>query len=139
MLRAQLDAEEKVGWAIWHPELLGTLAEGLAGLGRLPEALATIDQALAKADHDGERVYVPELFRIKGAILLRQDETAAQQCFATALDVARQQGALFWELRVASDLARGGEGRRAMLEEVYGRFTEGFELPDLKAARSVLS
>ncbi len=145
LLRGQLDAAEKVGWAIWQPELLGALAEGLAGLGRLPEAIATVDQALAKADRDGERNHVPELYRIKGGILLREAEAAAEHCFATALEIARDQGALFWELRVACDLARlriGQDRRqeaRAVLEPVYRRFTEGSGLPDLQAAERLLA
>jgi len=149
LLRAQLDAAEKVEWAIWHPELLGALAEGLAGQGRLPEAIATVDQALAKADRDGERSYVSELFRMKGGFLILEpgarSEAAAEHCFGKALDVAREQGALFWELRTACDLARlriaqdRPEDARGILEPIYHRFTEGFETADLKAAKQLLS
>jgi predicted ATPase/DNA-binding winged helix-turn-helix (wHTH) protein len=149
LLRAQLDAAEKVEWAIWHPELLGALAEGLAGQGRLAEAMVTVDQALAKADRDGERSFVPELFRIKGGFLLQdtggRSEAAAEHCFAKALDVAREQGALFWELRAACDLARlriaqdRPQEARGILAPVYHRFTEGFETVDLKTAKQLLS
>jgi predicted ATPase len=149
LLRAQLDAAGKTGWAIWYPEFLGVLAEGLAGLGRISEALDTIDQALAKADRDGERCYVAELFRLKGGFL-RQDggggsEAEVEHCLGRALDVAREQGALFWELRAATDLARLWIGQdraadaRRLVEPVYGRFTEGFGTADLKAAERLLS
>jgi predicted ATPase len=61
-----------------------------------------------------------------------------------ALDCARQQGALSWELRAATSAARllRDQGRRgdavAILEPVYGKFTEGFETADLKSARALL-
>jgi predicted ATPase/DNA-binding winged helix-turn-helix (wHTH) protein len=148
-LRAQLEAAGQTGWAIWYPEFLGVLAEGLAGLERIPEALHTVDQALAKADRDGERIYVAELFRLKGGFLLRDAgdgyAAAAEHCFGRALDVAREQGALFWELRAAVDLARlrvaqaRPEDARRILEPVYGGFTEGFETADLMAAKRLLS
>jgi predicted ATPase len=58
--------------------------------------------------------------------------------------MAREQGALFWELRVALSLARllRGQGRSAeamgILQPVYGRFTEGFGTADLQAAKGLL-
>ena len=90
-----------------------------------------------------------ELLRIKGELLL-QDATgrpvsAAEDCFRAALDVARQQGALFWELRGALSLARlrVTEGRhndaKAILAPIYDQFTEGFETADLRAARDILN
>jgi predicted ATPase len=148
VLRAQLEAAEKVEWAIWHPELLGALAEGLAGLGRVPEAIVTVDQALTKADRDGERSYVSELFRIKGGFLLQESggrSETAEHCFAQARAVAREQDALFWELRTACDFARlriaqdRPADARGILGPVYDRFTEGFETADLRSAKLLLS
>jgi len=58
--------------------------------------------------------------------------------------MAREQGALFWELRVALSLARllHGQGRSAdaveILRPVYDRFTEGFDTADLKGAKALL-
>ena len=61
-----------------------------------------------------------------------------------AIDIARAQEALFWELRASLGLARlranqgrGGEARR-LVAQVYDRFTEGFETPDLRAAKAFL-
>jgi predicted ATPase len=147
-LRAEFDASEGTAWAIWQPEFMGALAEGLAGLGQPGDALAVIDQALAKADEGGECYYVPELLRIKGELLLRcEGEPAggmAEQCFEDALVAAREQGALFWELRVALSLGclrlrqRGPDRARQILAPVYDRFTEGFETADLRSARALL-
>jgi predicted ATPase len=147
-LHAEFDASEGTAWAIWHPEFMGGLAEGLAGLGRLDEALAVIDQAQAKADEGGECYYVPELLRIKGELLLQCEGEPpagmAEQCFEHALVAAREQNALFWELRTALSLGRlrlrqcGPDRARQILAPVYDRFTEGFETADLRAARALL-
>jgi predicted ATPase len=148
LLRTALHTCETTGWTICHPEFLGALAEGLAGLGRLTEALATIDRALAAADRGGERWFVAELLRTKGEILLYGEGdpsiVAAERCFSEALDVAREQGALSWELRTALSFARLRVGQdrqddaRQLLAPVYNRFTEGFETPDLRSASEML-
>jgi predicted ATPase len=58
--------------------------------------------------------------------------------------MAREQGALIWELRVALSLARlwRDQGRSAdalgILQPVYDRFTEGFDTTDLSTAKALL-
>jgi predicted ATPase len=89
-----------------------------------------------------------EMLRIKGELFLTQgawgSAAAAEGCFRQALDWARRQGALSWELRAATSLARllRDQGRSAdaiaVLQPVYDRFTEGFETADLKAAKAVI-
>jgi len=148
LVRTALDTCERTGWTICYPEFLGALAEGLAGLGQFTEALATIDQALARADSGGERWFVPELLRNKGELLLHgagdQSISAAERCFCEALEVAREQDALSWELRIALSFARlrAGQDRqddaRQLLAPVYNRFTEGFETLDLRSASALL-
>jgi len=148
LLRSELDACAKIGWTNWYPEYLGDFAKGLAGLGRISEALTTIDLALAKADQGGERYYVAELLRLKGEFLLagpdRNHPEAIEDCFRAGLEVARRQGALLFELRLALSVARlrAGQDRRgearAQLAPVYDRFTEGFETLDLRAAKAFL-
>src|ERR1700729_1387952 len=97
---------------------------------------------------DGRGWYAPELLRIKGEVLLRQaayqSTLAAEDCFHQAAQIAREQSALFWELRVALSVARLrlSQGRRrearAPLASVYDRFTEGFATADMLAARTLL-
>jgi predicted ATPase len=148
LLRTALDTCERTQHTICYPEFLGALAEGLAGLGQFTEALATIDQALASANRGGECWFVAELLRIKGEVLLRragdQSLLAAERSFCEALDVAREQEALSWELRTALSVARLRVGQdrpddaRQLLMPVYNRFTEGFETPDLRSASAML-
>jgi len=68
----------------------------------------------------------------------------AEDHFRQALDWARRQGALSWELRAATSLARllRNQGRPAdaiaCLQPVFDRFTEGFGTADLIAAKQLL-
>jgi predicted ATPase len=150
VLRGAFETCDRTGWRISYSEYKGALALGLAGTGRLDEALVALDDAMAadREGADGHGWYAPELLRIKGELLLQQaaDQStlAAEDCFDQAAQMAREQGALFWELRVALSVARlrVSQGRhheaRAPLASVYDRFTEGFATADLQAARTML-
>jgi predicted ATPase len=78
--------------------------------------------------------------------MLRKESatTNAEDSFREALDWARRQGALSWELRAAMSLARlwRSQGKvqqaRELLAPVYGWFTEGFDTRDLKEAKALL-
>jgi predicted ATPase len=147
-LRSELDTREKSGWTAWYPEFLCFFAESLAGLGRVPEALASVDRALTKADQGGERYYVAELLRLKGELLRAESNgkyaVAIDDCFYSALAVARCQGALLLELRAALSFARWRisqqrpDEARQVLAPVYGRFAEGLNTAHLLAAKAFL-
>jgi predicted ATPase len=74
-----------------------------------------------------------------------RDTVKAQASFERALEIARAQQARSFELRAATSLARlrRDQGRHAeghaLLVPVYGWFTEGFDTPDLKEAKSLLA
>lgn len=58
--------------------------------------------------------------------------------------MARRQGALAWELRAATGLARlhrdrgqPGDGL-TLLQPIYDRFWEGFDTADLRAAKELV-
>ena len=128
-----------------HPEL----AAGLGGAGQIAEGLVVVDKALARAEQMEAGWCLAELLRTKGELLLLQRAPSAvataEACFQRALDVARRQGALSWELRSATGLARLWRGQRRvneprrLLGSVYRRFTEGFETADLMAAKALLA
>jgi predicted ATPase/DNA-binding winged helix-turn-helix (wHTH) protein len=127
---------------------LNELAEAFGRAGLISEGLATISKASARAEQTAERWILPEILRVKAELLiLRGGDEAVVRAYdhmRQALDCARQQGALSWELRAATSAARvlRDQDRRgdavAILEPVYGRFTEGFETVDLKSARALL-
>ena len=149
-LREAFDISNQTGWRLSYPEFMGSFALALAGLGRLDEAYDAVCKAIEAAggQDDGEQWYVPELLRIKGEVLLRQTSDgavkSAADCFTRAAEMAREQGALSWELRATlanahllfSQNDRAGAAR--ILQPVYDRFTEGFGTVDLKAAKALL-
>jgi predicted ATPase/DNA-binding winged helix-turn-helix (wHTH) protein len=149
-LREAFDTCSRTGWRISYPEFKGALAQALAGVGQIDAALGAVNEAVASAGQgeNGQVWYVPELLRIKGEMLLQQagDRSAAsaEDCFDQAGEMAHEQGALFWELRIALSQARllRSQGRSAdamgILQSVYDRFTEGFETTDLRAGRALL-
>ncbi len=64
--------------------------------GRLKEGLVTVATALRETERGGEKTFEPNLYSIKGELLLIRDppdEVEAERCFRTAIDIARRQGA----------------------------------------------
>jgi predicted ATPase/DNA-binding winged helix-turn-helix (wHTH) protein len=123
------------------------LAEALTGAERLDEARAVVDEALGESPAGEEPLELSELLRIKASILLagrKPDEAEVESCLMRSLECARRQSATSWELRTAMALARfraqrgASDHARQTLAAVYGRFTEGYETADLKAAKQLL-
>jgi predicted ATPase len=149
LLRATLGELGETRFVLRYTAFLGALAEGLSGAGQVAQGLVTIDGALARAARHAERWCVAELLRLKGELVLlggaATAAAAAEAHFLHALAWARRQGALSWELRAATSLARlrQQQGRaaeaRGCLAPVYARFTEGFDTADLQAARALLT
>jgi predicted ATPase/DNA-binding winged helix-turn-helix (wHTH) protein len=123
------------------------LAEAMAMTGRLDEALTTIKGAISDADRRGGSYDVPEMLRLEGSFLVSGDSSnvaAAEDCFRRSLELARRQGALSWELRTVTAMARlwASQGRREaareVLASVLARFGQGMETIDLRAAGILL-
>jgi predicted ATPase/DNA-binding winged helix-turn-helix (wHTH) protein len=148
LLRSGLDEPGDVNASSRFFMFLPEMARALACVGQVDEALAALDGAIARAEETEERWDVAELLRVKGELLLLQGAPGAaamaEDHFQQALDCARRQGALSWELRAATSLARllRDQGRTAdgaaLLQPVYERFTEGFDTAGLMAARALL-
>jgi predicted ATPase len=145
ILRPAFDELQEVRFSL-YTGFLGALAEGLGRAGRVAEGLATVDEAIARCDRTEERWSMAELLRVKGELFLRQDTSngAVEEHFLGALDWARHQGALSWELRCATSLARLWQVQdrslpaRELLAPTLEQFTEGFKTADLTTARSLL-
>jgi predicted ATPase len=124
------------------------MAEALGGAGKNVEGLAAIGEEISRSERTEERWAMAELMRVRGELLLWQDApgaaAAAEDHFRQALDWACQQGALSWELRAATSLARLLRDRdrigeaRDLLAPIYDRFTEGFGTTDLQAGKKLL-
>ena len=107
-MRAGLDAAAALGAGLLHTCYLGLLADILCGAGRLDEAAATLDEAdLLLLDHN-ERVWEPELQRLRGEILVARGMPAADAkvYFTRAVEIARRQQTPVLEQRAAASLAR---------------------------------
>lgn len=132
---------------LYNVRFLGFLADGLSLLGQHAEARSVIEAAINASEEREELWCVSELHRVKGDVMLRGggDIDSVQRCYLRALEVARRQDAISWELRAATSFAglaldHGYPGdARAVLASVYARFTEGFETADLASARALLS
>ena len=106
-----------------------------------------IDHSLSIVNHNSERFFEAELYRLKArALLMRGARNAeVESLFDQALRTARSQQARSLELRAATDLARLwiNQGKRAeardILASIYGRFSEGFDTRDLNEAKAVLA
>jgi tetratricopeptide (TPR) repeat protein len=120
-----------------HLDTLSTLSEELVGA-----------EAIARAETGRAGWCAAEILRAKGEIILREGAPdaacAAEILFRRSLDMARAQGALSWELRAATSLARLWRklGRiheaHELLAPVHARFSEGFETADLVTAKTLL-
>ena len=127
---------------------LALLADACEGAGLPAEARIHLDAAIAAAKRSGERWFEPELHRLKGEWFLRHSprgETQAEIAFAHALNRAKSQKALLWELRAAVSLARfyNDRGRSThaceLLSSVIAKFTEGLTSPELSQARALFA
>jgi len=135
------------GADLFQPYFLTLLAEAHGTMEQPETGLTVLTEALALEDKTGVRWYDPELYRLKGALLLQQsldNSTEAEVCFHQAIAIAQSQQAKSWELRATTSLARlwQSQGKRQeahdLLAPVYGWFTEGFDTADLQDAKAVL-
>jgi predicted ATPase len=148
LLRNGADELRETGFASRFTAFLAVLAEGLADAGQFAEGLATIDEALARSERNEDRWCFAWLLRVKGELVLLDNApdavAVAEGYFRQALEWARRQGALSWELRAATSLARLWRDQarikdaRELLAPVYDRFTEGFGSLDLQIAKRFL-
>ncbi|WP_439369632.1 AAA family ATPase [Bradyrhizobium sp. DASA03120] len=136
-----------IGATLYEPMYLWHLAIAYAELGQSDNALRCIDEAMDKVERSKEKWCEAELHRVAGEIVLKSlapDTEKAERYFGRALAVARQQQATSWELRAAMSMARlwrdQGKPHQAheLLASVYGWFTEGFDMLDLKEAKALL-
>jgi predicted ATPase/DNA-binding winged helix-turn-helix (wHTH) protein len=149
LLRRAINGPPYVWPNVNRVEMLIELAHAFACTGDFQEGVDVLDEALADSARREERWCMAELLRMKAEMLLGIDasetESHAEDLLQQSLDWARRQGALSWELRAASSLARvrlrqgNAQEGRACLEPVFARFTEGFATADLAAARQLLN
>jgi predicted ATPase len=143
----ELKSHRATGSELLLSYFLALLADAHGIRGEPEAGLTALAEALALMHTTGERWYEPELYRLKGALLLQQhsdNQAEAETCFQHAIAIAQNQQAKSFELRVATSLARlwQSQGKREeahdLLAPVYGWFTEGFDTADLREAKALL-
>jgi tetratricopeptide (TPR) repeat protein len=128
---------------LFLPFLLTQVAEMHHLAGQVEAGLAVVAEGFASVDDTGEHKVDAELHRLRAELLARQGG-AAEADLQRALEVARKQQARWWELRATMSLCRlwreqgKREQARQALAGIYGWFTEGFDTPDLLAAKALL-
>jgi predicted ATPase len=165
-MRQGLAAHRASGTQALVPHFMALLADAFGRSGQVEEALRLSEEALSIADHNGERYYQAELYRIKGELLFLQatgrglsraaaagdsgidieprEVAHAEDCLRRSIELARQQKANSWELRAMMSLAHLLEGlgrkREAIdgLTKIRNAFTEGSDTVDLREAGALL-
>ncbi len=141
---------------VFWPLLLGVQARACGMAGKAQDGLAHINVALQFASemaglgNDSAMsalVFAPDMLGLKGELLLDlspENATEAEALFQQAVTIAQQVRAPMLELRAAIKLSRlwysqdKREQARDVLQSAYAKMTEGFEMPDLIAARALL-
>jgi predicted ATPase len=147
-IEQMLQASDEPAAANRRPILLGIIAEQQLRDAQDQAAVDTLDRAMSEVQAHDFHFYEPELLRLRGDVLLHQSRdnaAAAEAAFKQAIALAREQTCQALELRSGVSLARlfGEQGRRAqargLLAPIYSAFTEGFDRPDLQAAKALLA
>jgi class 3 adenylate cyclase/predicted ATPase len=146
-IEAGLREAHHMGAGRFEPFHLGIAAEAYARAGQNNEAHANIAKAFETLALGQHSAFAAELYRTRAALTLRFNvgqRDAAEADLGRALEIAHEQKASSLQLRAARDLAElmaeCGERQRAaeLLKTIYCAFTEGFDTPDLKEAKTLL-
>ncbi len=147
LLHDSITAFKASGARLRLPYYLSLLALACGKAGHAEEGLIYIDEALTEARIHNERWWDAELHRLRGELLFMRgmDASDVEAALLRAIEVAQLQQAKSLELRVTMSLARfwitqhrSADALRR-IGDVYGWFTEGFETPDLQAARLLIA
>src|SRR5262249_39078034 len=133
------------GTRLRMPYYLSLLTRALHKAGLVDEGLGVLEEAFAAARQNDEHWWDAELYRLRGELRWAQAAAAdeVEAFFQRAIALAQSQQARSLELRAATSLARlwqatdRSEPARHLLTPLYSWFTEGFDTPDLQAARSL--
>jgi class 3 adenylate cyclase/tRNA A-37 threonylcarbamoyl transferase component Bud32/tetratricopeptide (TPR) repeat protein len=141
-MRRALERQGTIHVALLRPKFSALLGQALMTAGRKEEGRQMLESAIAESKRTGEIGFDGEIYRLLGESSAQPAE--AEKYFEQALDTARAQQALIFELRAARSLhllrqvQGSGAETAARLSDLYGRFTEGHATSDLQQVKSVL-
>jgi tetratricopeptide (TPR) repeat protein len=148
MLKEGVEALRATGAELVYSYSLSLLAEVQLILNQPDESAATLALTIERIETRDHRVHEPEIYRLMGMTELMKagrDNDQTEQWFRRAIEAARKQQALSWELRASISLAQllAGRGKtreaRELIAPVYAQFTEGFATYDLQEARTLIN
>ena len=138
-LRRGLTMLMSTGAELRLPFYYGLLAQVCALNGNSDEALANLSTAFAFQSKNGEMWSAADLHRLHGDLLRKRGNNAqAQASYRKSIEAARRAGAVICESRAQTRLAEL-TGEMSGLAQLFPNFREGFDMPDLQQARSLLS
>jgi hypothetical protein len=121
-----------------HSEMAATIREELAG-----------PVSVSRASSGKAPWCAPEILRAHAVSIMKvggaDGSARAEEVLGRSLAMAREQGALAWQLRTAVTLARFYQSvdrpreARSLLAPIYDHFSEGFGTEDLRAAAALLA
>ncbi len=144
---AMLDDHERRGILHAMPLLRCIEAEAHLQRGDREHATTALDAAEQRIAAGGERVFLPEVQRLRGDVAATSGNhpDAAEVHYLQAIESARSLGARWFELRATvawarllQRLGRAPEAR-ANLASLHAWFVEGHDSPDLRAAAQLLA
>jgi hypothetical protein len=121
------------------------LGDALGKANRATEGLRQLDEAERQIESTEERFGEARAHRVRAELQVAVgDVVAADKSLYRAIEIARRQSAKLFELpavislaRLWCDQAKRTEGRD-LLAPIYGWFSEGFDAPIFKDAKTLL-
>src|SRR5262249_26322819 len=118
-------AYQTMGVRVFYTYILAALGEARLRIGEVAAGLAAVDEGLRAADTTLDRSWWPELWRLKGELLLAlsagsvataSQRRVAERSIRHALGLAHKTGAKALELRAATSFARMLHGHERATE-----------------------
>jgi predicted ATPase len=143
-----LQKERGTGGLLFESYTLGLLADACIKSEHYGQAFDFLYQAQSRLDKgNSERFYAAEIYRLLGEACLRsrQDLDKAERYLRKGLEVAREQKAKSFELKLTVSIydlykaRQAADKYRPQLEEIYVSFGEGFDTMDLLSAKERLN
>ncbi|MEW6271400.1 MAG: hypothetical protein AB1689_19130, partial [Thermodesulfobacteriota bacterium] len=142
-LERSLREFEALGGRSVRALVLAMLGLARVRAGRPDGAAELFALALELVEQTGDRRHLAEIHRLAGTCHAGASTGRAEACYRRAIDVARAQGARWWELRATTSLASVLARRRArealeLLEPLCASFDEGADTADVRRARALV-
>jgi hypothetical protein len=93
-LQGSVEKLHSMPYELLTTTLNASLSQGLRATGRFAEGMALIDETIAVVNANGDVIYMPELLRVKGGLLLSMPQPKsgeAEMCFTQSLELSRRQ------------------------------------------------